>query len=169
MIKVQCPHCNETLEVPDCLVGQEDTCPTCGKTIPIPAQAPVNLSELQDSISDHSQRVPTPPDRPPVLLQPPSWPEDMNKTQGIIALVGVIVVLCMILVPPWLEVPTSMYSSSFPTRLYGYGLIFEKPVPIGGHVYECRINWTRLIVQVGIAAVLFGGLLFIFRDRNRNA
>lgn len=74
MVKLQCPRCKETLEVPDSLAGQKETCPTCGYRVPIPPKSPLDLLVRDAEASDTPNRQHSPP--PPKLSKQPA-----NKKQ----------------------------------------------------------------------------------------
>ncbi|MBX3176025.1 MAG: hypothetical protein KF886_01570 [Candidatus Hydrogenedentes bacterium] len=64
MIQMTCPHCNETLDIPDQYAGQAGACRKCGARIVVPAAAnagpaslPADLaSALEASLSRENQR-----------------------------------------------------------------------------------------------------------------
>ncbi|MBL7221773.1 MAG: ankyrin repeat domain-containing protein [Phycisphaerae bacterium] len=40
MIDFKCPHCGESMSVPDSLAGSTETCPGCGKSLVVPGEEP---------------------------------------------------------------------------------------------------------------------------------
>ena len=91
----------------------------------------------------------------------------MNRTQWILALVGVTVVIVMLVVPPWVQV--SRMKPEWGDASRGYHWRFEPPAAFGDSYFtpldKVQINGPRLWTQVAIAAGFFGGLVFILRSR----
>lgn len=46
MIEFECQGCGEQISVPDCLVGKTETCPRCGKSMPVPGMSMTDLDKL---------------------------------------------------------------------------------------------------------------------------
>lgn len=80
----------------------------------------------------------------------------MNKKQRVVVLIGVALVAAMMLFPPW----TYRWKSAVPlpggtpteTRTAGYALLFAPPRS------DAYVDTSRLVIQMGIVAVLAFGL-----------
>ena len=78
----------------------------------------------------------------------------MNAGQKCIIIIGLLMVVAMFLVPPWLVKP----GYGAPERNAGYGLIFTPPYD------TASINMPQLLLQYGVLAVVIGGLIVVNRD-----
>ena len=102
-IKVNCPHCKQSLEVPEEMFGTIAECPSCNGQIQLPLrQAETRTSTLlqQAKAPQPKQRVVVQPPQQRAPVQPPqpqnSQPQKSSKTLFIVVSALVFVVLCLV-------------------------------------------------------------------------
>lgn len=78
-MRLHCPHCQRTLEVPDSAAGKQVRCPACSKTTRAPESTPGEQPPPSDSVdtararkSLYSQPPATSPLSPPMPVEPPT-------------------------------------------------------------------------------------------------
>jgi hypothetical protein len=92
----------------------------------------------------------------------------MNQTQKIVILIGLIVMVGMVVYPPWTSVDEEGKASSM-----GYGFLWQPPEvnnEARGNIFGIKINiqlkstransldYGRLLMQEGVAALVIGGI-----------
>lgn len=81
----------------------------------------------------------------------------MNKQQQIVIWIAAVLLVAMILVPPWVVVTGQNLAYDA-----GYHLIFEAPQPGYGLPH---MNYTQLIIQIAIVVVVACGLVLALKDK----
>lgn len=90
----------------------------------------------------------------------------MNKNQKIVIMIGLIVIVLMGVVPPWvytfsLQGSRSKYSA-------GYSPIVSPPPRQADHpAYGVSLDISRLLMQWALVGMVAGGLVLIFKEKDQ--
>ncbi len=93
----------------------------------------------------------------------------MRASKSNIALrVGGILLVMSLLFPPWAYTYSSSSGNSH-RRPAGYGLLFDPPSPTTRFLAAgIVLDWSRLTAQIGVIALLTGGVWFPRRDADQS-
>ena len=88
----------------------------------------------------------------------------LSRAQRIVVSIGAAVTVGMVLFPPWTQTTyrTLPYGGGpvMLQRSWGYGPIFSPPTGVG-----YSVNIPLLLVQVAIAVMIVGGLVWMLKER----
>ena len=91
----------------------------------------------------------------------------MNKRQLVVMWVGIGLIVLMGVYPPWVN--TIRGAGIYAEMSLGYHVITDPPSPLGNpRANGIKLDTPRLALQVGLVAVVSGGLLLSLKSRKGN-